>query len=133
MDRAPGLTYWWGWIYTTRENNPHPSSGPALAAHLPSQYTSRLFYYQGLGEYSMNGPVEIRVTGLDQCHGLQLDQRWWPAFRAGVIVRVSGYGALWLWVWPGCRSRAGGRFLARLFGQGTVPHQSATTVSPVTK
>jgi FAD/FMN-containing dehydrogenase len=30
-----------------------------------TQYTSRLAYYQGLGEYPMNGPVEIRVTGLD--------------------------------------------------------------------
>jgi Cholesterol oxidase, substrate-binding len=28
-------------------------------------YTSRLSYYQGLGQYPMNGPVEIRVTGLD--------------------------------------------------------------------
>ena len=31
-----------------------------------AQYTSRLSYYQSLGEYPMNGPVEIRVTGLDQ-------------------------------------------------------------------
>ena len=31
-----------------------------------TQYTSRLSYYQGLGQYPMNGPVEIRVTGLDQ-------------------------------------------------------------------
>ncbi len=30
-----------------------------------AQYTSRLQYYAGLGEYPMNGPVEIRVTGLD--------------------------------------------------------------------
>ena len=30
-----------------------------------AQYTSRLSYYAGLGEYPMNGPVEIRVTGLD--------------------------------------------------------------------
>jgi FAD/FMN-containing dehydrogenase len=30
-----------------------------------TQYTSRLAYYQGLGQYPMNGPVEIRVTGLD--------------------------------------------------------------------
>jgi len=30
-----------------------------------TQYTSRLNYYAGLGEYPMNGPVEIRVTGLD--------------------------------------------------------------------
>ena len=30
-----------------------------------AQYTSRLNYYAGLGEYPMNGPVEIRVTGLD--------------------------------------------------------------------
>ena len=30
-----------------------------------TQYTSRLAYYAGLGEYPMNGPVEIRVTGLD--------------------------------------------------------------------
>src|SRR6266851_2411110 len=30
-----------------------------------AQYTSRLSYYQGLGQYPMNGPVEIRVTGLD--------------------------------------------------------------------
>lgn len=30
-----------------------------------AQYTSRLAHYQGLGEYPMNGPVEIRVTGLD--------------------------------------------------------------------
>ncbi len=30
-----------------------------------TQYTSRLSYYQGLGQYPMNGPVEIRVTGLD--------------------------------------------------------------------
>jgi Cholesterol oxidase, substrate-binding len=31
-----------------------------------TQYTSRLSYYQGLGQYPMNGPIEIRVTGLDQ-------------------------------------------------------------------
>ena len=31
-----------------------------------AQYTSRLNYYQGLGQYPMNGPVEIRVTGLDR-------------------------------------------------------------------
>jgi FAD/FMN-containing dehydrogenase len=31
-----------------------------------AQYTSRLSYYQRLGRYPMNGPVEIRVTGLDQ-------------------------------------------------------------------
>jgi FAD/FMN-containing dehydrogenase len=31
-----------------------------------AQYTSRLGYYAGLGQYPMNGPVEIRVTGLDQ-------------------------------------------------------------------
>jgi Cholesterol oxidase, substrate-binding len=31
-----------------------------------AQYTSRLNYYAGLGQYPMNGPVEIRVTGLDQ-------------------------------------------------------------------
>jgi FAD/FMN-containing dehydrogenase len=31
-----------------------------------TQYTSRLSYYQSLGQYPMNGPVEIRVTGLDQ-------------------------------------------------------------------
>jgi FAD/FMN-containing dehydrogenase len=30
-----------------------------------AQYTSRLDYYAGLGEYPMNGPIEIRVTGLD--------------------------------------------------------------------
>jgi len=30
-----------------------------------TQYTSRLSYYQGLGQYPMNGPIEIRVTGLD--------------------------------------------------------------------
>ena len=30
-----------------------------------TQYTSRLAHYQGLGQYPMNGPVEIRVTGLD--------------------------------------------------------------------
>jgi len=30
-----------------------------------AQYTSRLAHYQGLGQYPMNGPVEIRVTGLD--------------------------------------------------------------------
>ena len=30
-----------------------------------TQYTSRLNYYAGLGQYPMNGPVEIRVTGLD--------------------------------------------------------------------
>ena len=30
-----------------------------------TQYTSRLAYYQGLGQYPMNGPIEIRVTGLD--------------------------------------------------------------------
>jgi FAD/FMN-containing dehydrogenase len=30
-----------------------------------TQYTSRLNYYAGLGEYPMNGPVEIRITGLD--------------------------------------------------------------------
>jgi FAD/FMN-containing dehydrogenase len=31
-----------------------------------TQYVSRLDYYAGLGQYPMNGPVEIRVTGLDQ-------------------------------------------------------------------
>jgi hypothetical protein len=31
-----------------------------------AQYTSRLSCYQGLGQYPMNGPVEIRVTGLDR-------------------------------------------------------------------
>jgi FAD/FMN-containing dehydrogenase len=31
-----------------------------------AQYTSRLAYYQSLGQYPMNGPVEIRITGLDQ-------------------------------------------------------------------
>jgi FAD/FMN-containing dehydrogenase len=31
-----------------------------------AQYTSRLAHYQGLGQFPMNGPVEIRVTGLDQ-------------------------------------------------------------------
>jgi len=31
-----------------------------------TQYISRLSHYQGLGQYPMNGPVEIRVTGLDQ-------------------------------------------------------------------
>jgi FAD/FMN-containing dehydrogenase len=31
-----------------------------------AQYTSRLEYYAGLGQYPMNGPVEIRITGLDQ-------------------------------------------------------------------
>jgi FAD/FMN-containing dehydrogenase len=30
-----------------------------------AQYTSRLNYYAGLGQYPMNGPIEIRVTGLD--------------------------------------------------------------------
>jgi hypothetical protein len=30
-----------------------------------ARYTSRLNYYAGLGEYPMNGPVEIRITGLD--------------------------------------------------------------------
>jgi FAD/FMN-containing dehydrogenase len=30
-----------------------------------TQYTSRLNYYAGLGQYPINGPVEIRVTGLD--------------------------------------------------------------------
>jgi FAD/FMN-containing dehydrogenase len=30
-----------------------------------AQYTSRLHYYAGLGQYPMNGPVEIRITGLD--------------------------------------------------------------------
>jgi FAD/FMN-containing dehydrogenase len=30
-----------------------------------AQYTSRLNYYAGLGQYPMNGPVEIRITGLD--------------------------------------------------------------------
>ncbi len=30
-----------------------------------TQYTSRLNYYASLGQYPMNGPVEIRVTGLD--------------------------------------------------------------------
>ena len=53
-----------------------------------------------------------------QCHGLQVDQGRWPAFRAGVIVRVSGCGALRVWVWPGCRSGAGGRFHVRLFRAG---------------
>ena len=31
-----------------------------------AQYTSRLAHYQELGQFPMNGPVEIRVTGLDQ-------------------------------------------------------------------
>jgi FAD/FMN-containing dehydrogenase len=31
-----------------------------------AQYTSRLNYYAGQGKYPMNGPIEIRVTGLDQ-------------------------------------------------------------------
>ncbi len=31
-----------------------------------AQYTSRLNHYAGLGQYPMNGPVEIRITGLDQ-------------------------------------------------------------------
>jgi FAD/FMN-containing dehydrogenase len=31
-----------------------------------AQYTSRLNYYAGLGQYPMNGPVEIRITGLDR-------------------------------------------------------------------
>ena len=31
-----------------------------------TQYTSRLNHYAGLGQYPINGPVEIRVTGLDQ-------------------------------------------------------------------
>jgi FAD/FMN-containing dehydrogenase len=31
-----------------------------------AQYTSRLNYYAGHGNYPMNGPIEIRVTGLDQ-------------------------------------------------------------------
>jgi FAD/FMN-containing dehydrogenase len=31
-----------------------------------AQYTSRVNYYAGLGKYPMNGPIEIRVTGLDQ-------------------------------------------------------------------
>ncbi len=30
-----------------------------------AQYTSRLNHYAGLGQYPMNGPVEIRITGLD--------------------------------------------------------------------
>jgi len=30
-----------------------------------AQYTSRLSHYQGQGKYPMNGPIEIRVTGLD--------------------------------------------------------------------
>ena len=53
-----------------------------------------------------------------QCHGLQVDQRSWPAFRAGVSVRAGGCGALRVWAWPGCRSRAGGRFHVRLFRAG---------------
>ena len=31
-----------------------------------AQYTSRLSHYRSLGQYPMNGPIEIRVTGLDQ-------------------------------------------------------------------
>jgi FAD/FMN-containing dehydrogenase len=31
-----------------------------------AQYVSRLNHYAGLGEYPINGPIEIRVTGLDQ-------------------------------------------------------------------
>ncbi len=31
-----------------------------------AQYTSRLSYYQNLGQYPINGPIEIRVTGLDK-------------------------------------------------------------------
>ncbi|HEV2373187.1 MAG TPA: cholesterol oxidase substrate-binding domain-containing protein [Streptosporangiaceae bacterium] len=34
-----------------------------------TQYTSRLAYYQLLGQFPMNGPVEIRVTGLDNPAG----------------------------------------------------------------
>ena len=50
-----------------------------------------------------------QLAVMTQCHGLRLDQRSWPAFRAGVIVRVGGCGALRVWVRPGCRSgRAAG-------------------------
>ncbi|MGE5292820.1 MAG: cholesterol oxidase substrate-binding domain-containing protein [Micromonosporaceae bacterium] len=31
-----------------------------------TQYQSRITYYQSLGQYPMNGPVEIRITGLDR-------------------------------------------------------------------
>ena len=36
-----------------------------------AQYTSRLAHYQSLGQYPMNGPVEIRITGLDQTADVQ--------------------------------------------------------------
>jgi FAD/FMN-containing dehydrogenase len=42
------------------------SSIQQVVSDFYTQYTSRLSYYQGLGQYPMNGPIEIRVTGLDQ-------------------------------------------------------------------
>ncbi len=36
-----------------------------------AQYTSRRNYYASLGEYPMNGPIEIRITGLDQTADVQ--------------------------------------------------------------
>ena len=51
-----------------------------------TQYTSRLSYYAGLGEYPMNGPVEIRVTGLDQHLGR-------PGQRRAVADPVLGTAA----------------------------------------
>ena len=40
-----------------------------------AQYTSRLAYYQGLGQFPMNGPIEIRVTGLDQPSEVAVERR----------------------------------------------------------
>ncbi|HUN38572.1 MAG TPA: cholesterol oxidase substrate-binding domain-containing protein [Trebonia sp.] len=42
------------------------SSIQQVVSDFYAQYTSRLNYYAGLGQYPMNGPVEIRVTGLDE-------------------------------------------------------------------
>jgi FAD/FMN-containing dehydrogenase len=37
-----------------------------------AQYKARLAYYQGLGQFPMNGPVEIRVTGLDHASDVRM-------------------------------------------------------------
>ena len=66
-----------------------------------------------------------RLPGGGQCHGLQLDQRSWPAFRAGVIVRVGGCGVLRVWVRPRGRSgRAAGSTSGGLGARNKVGRRS---------
>jgi Cholesterol oxidase, substrate-binding len=69
-----------------------------------AQYTSRLTYYQGLGQFPLNGPIEIRVTGLDQPSEVAVSGaqspilssvRPRPDTRSGT--RPSG------WTWARCR------------------------------